>query len=910
MKSLSRIFFPAFVAAMTATGILVSAHEPVERPGEPVVTFAGDTVIYKNNGYKERRNAGQMEELSVSDSLIAAAVSEEGFEEDTLPRISARDTIKIPDSLRFTDPFRFKYYLALVDSLSHVQTRDSLMASYRSKMSQGDTLAAFPDSLDRIKIDSIYVADSTTAAKLRFIQWYNSLSKEERKKYDMDRKMERKLEIADSLMATKEEKKALRDSIIENTPRILETFALVDSMQYKRLISWTVDRDFQKMDVQIPDTSYNYHFYDYPFLRKDVNANWLGVAGSPLQYYDYFNRTSETDVEFYKASESWTYTPGTLPHYNTKTPYTELSYNGTLLAKNKKESDNIHLFTTQNITPALNIGILVDRYGGGGMLENEKTINKTFSVKTNYLGKRYLMHAGYIYNKVDMGENGGMTDIKFVRDTVVDSRDIPVYLKDASSSLKKHTVFVDQQLSIPFTFIKTLKARKDSTYTFDADSLDKDITTAFIGHSSEFSTYSRKYDDLILSDTGMDYYRNVANYDGASADSMRVMYLDNKFFIKLQPWSSTSVVSKLNIGIGDYLRTYYSQNEFGPSLPGTNVTENSLYAYAGAEGQIKNYFNWDAKAKTVFLGADFGDFEIGANARFNIYPFRRAKYSPISFNAHFETSLKNPTYYQKHISANHFKWDRDFSKISTTKLQGEIDIPHWRLNARVGYALLGNNIYYNNAGIVMQNPVAMSVFSASLRKDLVLGILHLDNRVLFQASSNNEVVPVPTLALNLKYFIEFVVQKDEAKANNILVMQFGVNGFYNTLWNAPAWNPNLGVFYNQNAYEYRNGPYFDVFLNMQWKRCCIFIKYQNATAGLKWPVKKQDYFSSDRHIITQAGLDGLKLGIFWPFSMQPSKNSGPVPAFNRSASAQSGNDGKNRISGSGNVKNKLQKAQK
>ena len=899
MKSLSRILFPAFVAAMATTGILVSAHEPVELPVTPAVTFSGDTVIYKTNGYKQRRNAGQMEELSISDSLIAAA-SEQSFEEDTLPQIFARDTIKIPDSLRFTDPFRFKYYLALVDSLSHVQTRDSLLASYRSKMSQGDTLSAFPDSIDRVKIDSIYVADSTIAAQIRFTQWYNSLSKEERKKYDMEKKMERKIAEADSLMAIKEEKKAIRDSIIENTPRILETFALADSMQYKRLISWTEDRDFQKMDVQVPDTSFNYHFYDYPFLRKDVNATWLGVAGSPLQYYDFFNRGSETDVEFYKASESWTYTPETLPHYNTKTPYTELSYTGTLLSKRKKESDNLHLFTTQNITPALNIGILVDRYGGGGMLENEKTVNKTFSVKTNYLGKRYLMHAGYIYNKVDMGENGGMADIKFVRDTVVDSRDIPIYLNDASSSLKKHTVFIDQQLSIPFTFLKTLKARKDSTYTFDADSLDKDITTAFIGHSSEFSTYSRKYSEKTLSGDGREFYRNVSNYDEASADSMRVMYLDNKFFIKLQPWSSSSVVSKLNVGIGDYLRAYYSQNAAGPSLPGTNVTQNSLYAYAGAEGQVREFFNWNAKAKTVFLGADIGDFEIGANAQFNVYPFRKAKHSPISFNAHFETSLKNPTYYQQHIVANHFSWDKDFSKISTTKLQGEIDIPYWKLNARVGYALLGNNIYYDNSGTVMQNPAAMSVLSASLRKEFVLGILHLDNRVLFQASSNNEVVPVPTLALNLKYFIEFAVKNDGTKTHNALVMQFGVNGFYNTKWNAPAWNPNLGVFYNQNALEYRNGPYFDVFLNMQWQRCCIFIKYQNATAGLKWPVKQQDYFAADRHIITQSGLDGLKIGIFWPFYMQPSRNGGSSSAINRSSSNN----------GNGTTKNNLKRAQR
>ena len=72
---------------------------------------------------------------------------------------------------------------------------------------------------------------------------------------------------------------SIRDSIRENTPRILETFALEDSMQYKRIIQWTHERELQKMDVQIPDTSYNYRFHDYPFRRRDVNATWLGVPG-------------------------------------------------------------------------------------------------------------------------------------------------------------------------------------------------------------------------------------------------------------------------------------------------------------------------------------------------------------------------------------------------------------------------------------------------------------------------------------------------------------------------------------------------------------------------------------------------------------------------------------------------------
>lgn len=821
MKFLSRILFPAAVIVTVTAGAMDFGLPPASPKSVPETAGLQDTVTYEPFGYRPKGSVP----LELADSLIEE--DPETFDSAARPRISPRDSLK-----------------ALIDT------------------SLWD------------KIDSIYIADSTARAKARFEAWYAALSKEERKKYDNEQKIKRKMAEADSIRIAKEERQNIRDSIIAEKPRVLETYALPDTMQYKRIITWTVDRDFQKMDgVSIPDTSYNYRFYDYPFLRNDVNATWLGVAGSPVQYYDFFKRRSDEGVEFYDAQESWSFSPRTLPHYNTKTPYTELAYFGTLLAKDEKESDNLHIMTTQNITPELNFTLLYDRFGGGGMLENEETVNKTFTAHTNYLGKKYMMHAGYIYNMVSRKENGGIVDNKWIRDTTVDSRDIAVNLTNAQSKIKKNTVFLDQQLRIPFNFINRIRAGKDSSYTFTADSLVRDMTTAYIGHSSEFSTYTRKYTDLIGTEEGRAFYNNVFNYDNsASADSLRVMKLDNKVYIRLQPWSSQGVVSKLDIGAGDYVTSYFDSTSTRPQ----KHTENSFYLYAGAEGQLKNSFFWDAKARYVLLGHDFGDFGIEANGRVNFYPFRRARKSPISIGAHFETSLKEPNYYQRHISTNHFKWDNEFSKISTTKIQGDVSIPRWRFDASVGYALLGNNIYYDTAGIIRQNGTPMSVLSASIRKDFVLGPLHLDNRVLLQFSSNKEVLPLPAAAFNLRYYFQFVVQRNQDKTKDVMVMQIGANAFYNTAWNAPAWNPNIGVFHNQNERLYTNGPYFDIFVNVQWKRACIFIKYQNAGGG--WPLNKRDYFSADRHIITQNGMDGLKIGIYWPFYMQPTGRPGPAPS--------------------------------
>lgn len=722
----------------------------------------------------------------------------------------------------------------------------------------GDTLGSLSPILDTTVFvrDSAYIADSIA----KFKAWYDSLSPRERRAYDQEQRLPILMKQMDSIKKAREEAKIVRDSIIEYTPRILETFALPDSMQYKRIISWTLDQDFQKMDINEPDTSYHTHFYDVPFQSRDVNANWLGVSGSPAMYYNYFLRKSDEGVDFYDALESWSVSPRTIGHYNSKTPFTELAYYGTILSSRAKESDNLHLFTTQNITPSLNFSLLFNRFGGEGILEREQTINNTFAFQTNYLGKKYMGHLGYIRDAVRRQENGGIESPYWVRDTIVDARDMKTILRDAKSKTVKHTVYLDQQLRIPFNFINRIKARKDSTFVFDADSLDRDITTAFLGHSSELSVYTREYSDVIADDIERNFYNNVFNYDPASSfDSLRVMKLDNKVFLKLQPWSEEAAVSKLNVGIGDLLLQYYDSTTVMPM----KASRNSLYLYGGIEGQVRNNFFWDAKGRFYFAGSFLGDFNVEANAKAVFYPFRRARKSPLTLGAHFETNLQTPSYYQEHMHTNHFSWDNSFEKISTTKVQGILDIPHWKLRAEVGYALLANNIYYNSQGIVAQNTPAMSVFSASVRKEFVFGPFHMDNRLLYQASSDQEVVPVPTLAVNLKYYFQFWVKR------NIMELQIGVNGWWNTKWNSPAYNPNVGVFYNQTERSYNNGPYFDIFLNAQWQRVTLFIKYQNFGNG--WPMTRPDYFSADRHIVTQSAMDGLKIGVYWPFYIMPGR---------------------------------------
>lgn len=849
-KFLAKIWFPTLLVGLaTFQSFGIDASRAFNLPG------LRDSMIFS------RIEDTSSAEFAVIDSSSAAV--DTVSEADTVvvkDSITPRDTIRIPDSLEFKDPFFFKYYIAVKDSATRRQVRDSLKQ--------------IGDTLELLKLDSLYIKDSIEVAIAKELAYYNSLSRRDRKRYDYEKELPAKIAAMNRKMEVKDSIRAVKDSIISATPRVLETFALPDSMHYKRIVTWKHDRKFHDINIQKFDTSYNYHFYDYPFFKEDVNTTWLGVAGSPEQSFNYFKRENIDNAIFYNGLQRYSFTAESLLNYNTKTPYTELAYWGTLFSTQDKEESNIKILTTQNITPALNITLAFQRFGGRGILRREDTNNRNVVMATNYMGKRYLMHAGYIYNKVEKSENGGIADNFWIRDTLVDAREIEVNLRDASNSLKKNTLYLDQSYRIPFSFINKLKAKKDST-AVDTLSLDTDITSAFIGHSSEYSVYRKMYKDNISSSDKLGrafyddrFYLNPTK----SADSLRVMKFENRAFIRLQPWTSDAIVSKLDVGIGDKLCNYYS---FQPSdyIQGrNNVLLNSVYLYAGAKGQYKKYLNWDADGQYTFLGYELNDFGINANVAVNFYPFRRDKQSPLTLRGHFETNLKEPDYYEQHLSTNHFRWDNDFGKISTTKIEAFLDIPRWDLSASFGYGLLDNNIYYDNQGIVQQNTDPMSVMTATLKKNFTLWKVHLDHDALFQLSSNQNVLPLPMLALNLRYYLQFDVVK------KVMQMQIGANGRYTTKWYAPAYNPVLGVFHNQDIEQYGNCPYVDVFVNIQWKRACIFLKAVNINMG--WPNKSVDYFSAAGYIAPQRAF---KFGIHWPFYILPGRGKTSNNAGGRGA---------------------------
>ena len=713
------------------------------------------------------------------------------------------------------------YSRQIPDSLQKAR-QDSLL-----KRQQDSLLRLGQDSLGKLGQDSLLKAANDS------ISLRNNLSPKELKK------LERQF-IRDSIRAE-------RDSL-RNIPRMMETYYIPDSLQFRRTIAWVHDRYLNDPSFISLDTLMNVSVHDYAFMRNDVGATYLGVAGSATLYHNFFKRPQVERFSQYDPYIGETYLPETMPFYNTKSPYTLLSYAGNFLANKQKEETNIEVTHTQNLTPEFNFSFTYRREGGRGMLSGEATDNRSLVLGANHIGKRYIMHTGYIFNRVKRDENGGVSDEYFIRDTVVDVRTVPVHLNKAHTDMRTNTLFITHTYGVPLRIFKS-------------DTLGVgEGTMVYFGHSGNYAVYSRNYTDQIAStdSVGRKFYNNNFYYHpNDTRDSTRSMRFDNRVFMRLQPWAKTAIVSAIDGGLGYEMLSNYA---FSPEyyLHGTgNHRQNNAYFYASASGAFRQYIAWNALARLELAGYYQGDFSVDGNVRFSAYPL------PQGVHLSARVLLRNytPDWYDQYFYGNHHRWENNFSKITETRIEGKLNIPAWKMEATVGYALLGNYVYNNTRGLPQQASDMVNILSVGLSKNFKLGILRFDHRVLFQVSSNQDIIPLPSLSGNLRYYLQALIVRNDRGAE-VLTVQIGAEVHYNSAYYAPAYDPDTGRFRTQDALSFGNSPYIDAFANFTWKRATIFVKYINTAQN--WP--KAEYFSALHYIRPQ---HGLKFGITWPFYVHP-----------------------------------------
>ena len=641
----------------------------------------------------------------------------------------------------------------------------------------------------------------------------------------------------------------------------LESYFFSDSIRALPNFKWNVSQDYNRVRIEPLDTTLTAWRIDYPFYRNGVGDAPIGALGQGSVPLNYFERPQWQDFSFASPFHSYIYDMRNAPFYNGKRPFLQMTYIES--GQKRYRETNFEIRHAQNISPSTSFSIDYKSRGTRGLYEWSRTKNQNIAVTVAHTGKRYSVHAGYVNNHIETQENGGVVGEWAIRDTVFEMPSgVPMRLTNAKAEniYRNHAFFLTQSYAIP------LQRVTENDFSL------ADLSAVFIGHSIEYDIWSKTYTDIFgtytdergskdengnfVATEGHEYYDNWFIHPDASRDTLCERRLSNRLFVQAQPWDRNGVIGTIDGGVGFDIHTY-SQFALGDYITGKyrRTRKTSYFAYGSIAGKIKKYVDWDANMKVYPSGYRGGDMSLGAHLALKGYLRGHA----LILEGRFSNEKRSPGYWQENLFSNHYVWSNSLAKENETRIEASFRVPDYALELAAWQGVVKNKIYYGPVGPgdsnvgVLQHDGNVSLTSLYARKDFRIGGLHLDNRVLLQWSTNQEVIPVPLVSAFLSYYYEFWVVRD------VLRLQIGLDGRYNTKYYAPGYNPALSAFYNQRETEVGNYPYTDVFVMGKWKRMRIFLKYQHVNRGL---FGNGDYFSVARYPLNP-GM--FKMGISWGF---------------------------------------------
>ena len=636
--------------------------------------------------------------------------------------------------------------------------------------------------------------------------------------------------------------------------RPLESYFFSDSIRALRNFQWTVDKNTNKVHIAPIDTTLALWRLDYPHQHKRLGNNSVGGLGQASQEVNYFERTTSRDFTFAQPYDAYAYDLENVPFYNMKHPYIWLTYLES--GQKRYREEHFEITASQNINPSTSVSVNYKARGSKGKYDRSRIKNQNLAVTAAHTGRRYSVHAAFLHNLIDQQESGGVVGEWAIADTVFEMPSgVPMRLASAeANNLYRNTsFFVKQSIGIPL--------QRMTEHDFSM----ADLSAVYVGHLFEYNSWSKVYTDKYSTYTDERFGRNdngtfVSHTDtyykdwflnpDKTRDSLAERVITNRFFVQAQPWNRNGVVGTIDGGVGIDAHIY-SQFALTDYLTGKyeRVKKNAWFAYAGIDGKIRKYVDWGAAFKLYPSGYRGGDFDLRAHAAVTAF----IKGKPFTLSGEFSQTALSAGYWMDNWLSNHYMWSNNFDKEYETRFNVAFTVPDYGIELGFWQSVVTNKIYYGADCKPAQHGGAVSLTSIYAQKDFNIKGLHLNHRVLVQLTSDREVVPVPLVSTFLSYYYEFWVKRD------VLRVQIGVDGRYNTAYYAPGYNPALSVFYNQNEVEVGNYPYLDAFVAAKWKRMRILLKYQHLNKGL--------FGNGEAFQIAKYPLNPgmFKIGISWAF---------------------------------------------
>ena len=651
--------------------------------------------------------------------------------------------------------------------------------------------------------------------------------------------------------------KQSQDSTLRNK---MATFApvaaVIDTTQ--KINYWHITKPTGEIiPVLHPDTFLTDYFNRTNVEGMGVSIAYLGNLGTPLESRVLFEREDRSDFLFSDNLRAYLKEPDKFNFTNTKTPYSNVSYQSAGSNVNKEE--RLQVFLTLNTGKKLNLGAYADYLYARGYYNSQGVKHTDWVFFGNYLSDRSQVHV-FINpaSSYTNAENGGLQDDNYVtHPELVSSRNMqtqnfPTQFEKSWNRMTGNRYYLNYRYNLGF--------ERDTGQTDSVGNTIKQfIPVSSIIYTLDYTNRKRVFDVQDSTSVNQYYqYANFLNQDSTKrvlpSDSTSYHSMKNTFGISLREGFSQWAKFDLTAYITNDIRQFTLMDTISVVSDTTlsnapSITKQSA-TYIGGElakrtGEILRY---NAQGSFGILGYNLGDLNLSGNIETRI-PFLN---DTASVSATGYIKSLSPTFYENHYHSHYFWWDNnDFGKVKKVFIGGQIVIPHTLSEFGVGVENITNYIYFDENGYPQQNSGNIQVLAVNLQQNFKLGALHWDNQVVYQTSSNQIILPLPTLSVYSSLFLHFTIAK-------VLAVQMGANIHYWTSYYSPTYEPAIQQFkLQQEDTKIKVGEYplIGGFFNCHLKQTRFFLEYYNL--GAKF-ISPPEYFSIPHYPVNPPLL---KLGV-------------------------------------------------
>ena len=613
---------------------------------------------------------------------------------------------------------------------------------------------------------------------------------------------------------------------------------------------WQLKEDYSIQVEHKLDTLETYFQVYNPAMKYSFTGSYLGNLGTSFKSNDFFNRGPDVPFLFLIPFKPYLYLPSNNTYYNVRSPFSILEYSTTGQNKEKREQ-LVRAFHTQNINPFFNAGIDLKLTSSEGHYLDQKSKTSRFRFFSSYKKGDYSVHGSLGFNSFTLNENGGLQDDNLFIQTNQEAKTYPVNLGGASSQTRNLGVQISQR----YRFGSEKEIPDTTSATGFTRLRERTAKTGSLLHTVEFSRNRRQYKDGLTGSSS--FYRNFYIDSISSFDSTFARSLTNTIHIILDENPNRKNDFGARAFISHEWVTYEHNKQADTNISSTNDTVienvssrqyNNIYVGASLVHTVGTGWNWIFTGKLYLTGYKAGDILLYGK----IDKFIHAKKGESSISLSGSLALTEPDYFLQHYASNHFKWENDFKKTKEIWLSLGIENEPTRLELGGNISTVSDYVYFGTDTLPHQRSGIISVFSADVNKHFRLGPFNSIHTLLWQMTTDNDVIRLPDLSYYTSNFFGFTLVK------NVLTAEIGFDLMYYTKYQGLAYMPSYGMFFNQDERKIGNYPYLDLFITAKLKRTRFYFKMDHINAG--WLSK--DYFHTLHYPMPARAF---KFGLSWNF---------------------------------------------